>query len=586
MFDTSDRGGQQDFSIADKTKQDEQQIASLRRLLLGIDHQELQQLAALLDNKGLRSDFLAEVVSEALALRASRDNSVSQTLAPAITSALHDSIRDRPEVIANALYPVMGPAIRKSITETINSLFEGFNRALEDSLSPRSIGWRIDAMRTGRPYSEVVFLKTLLYRVEQVFLIHKETGLLIAQVAASTGVSKDADMMSGMLTAIQDFVIDSFEVDAAERLHTLKLGGLTILIEFGPDVVLAAAIRGSVPSWYVNKLVETQEHIQLMYRRQLAAFDGDSAVFNGLEPILRQCLDQQSASSVSKGPPWFALVASLLVAAVAAVFWYQQHQDQQRWAHFVEQVIQQPGVVVYDDRRSSKYLGALADAALELDTLTSEAAELGGQVVWKPFISTDDALVLARIHRSFELPGSLRLELKNGIVTLYGEASSDWIRQFRQSITLIAGVRGIMADHLDITDSAALQRQTLLQRINSTRLQFESGVAELSAQQRSRLGGLAREIQALQQLLSSTRQKLRVTLTGSADYTGDSSINIKLSKQRAANAVAALTDSGIDPAVIQADYSLNEYQPDKPAAELRVLTVAAVLYNPEEQSGP
>ena len=51
---------------------------------------------------------------------------------------------------------------------------------------------------------------TLVYRVEHVFLIHRHTGLLIANAASQDATSQDPQLVSSMLSAIQDFVRDSF----------------------------------------------------------------------------------------------------------------------------------------------------------------------------------------------------------------------------------------------------------------------------------------------------------------------------------------------------------------------------------------
>ena len=75
-------------------------------------------------------------------------------------------------------------------------MLENFNQLLEQSLSPKSLRWRFDAWRTGRSYSELVLLNTLEYEVEQVFLIHQETSLLIQHVYSEFAEKKDPDMVS------------------------------------------------------------------------------------------------------------------------------------------------------------------------------------------------------------------------------------------------------------------------------------------------------------------------------------------------------------------------------------------------------
>ena len=49
-------------------------------------------------------------------------------------------------------------------------------------------------------------LRSLVYRVEQLFLIHRKTSLSLLHVALDPAIAKDSDMVAGMLSAIQDFV--------------------------------------------------------------------------------------------------------------------------------------------------------------------------------------------------------------------------------------------------------------------------------------------------------------------------------------------------------------------------------------------
>jgi hypothetical protein len=98
---------------------------------------------------------------------------------------------------------------------------------LEQHLSWRSLQWRWESRRTGRPYAEIVVLRSLLYRVQQVFLIHRNTGLLLQCVTSPSAEGsqiRDPEMVSGMLTAIQDFVRDSVSGAEAENLEMVRMG--------------------------------------------------------------------------------------------------------------------------------------------------------------------------------------------------------------------------------------------------------------------------------------------------------------------------------------------------------------------------
>src|SRR5687768_1861837 len=119
--------------------------------------------------------------------------------------------------------------------------------SVEVSLSARGIKWRIESWRTGVPYAQVVIKHALVYRVEQAFLIHAESGLLIAHATAPGLKVPDADLISGMLSAIQDFVRDSFRPGEGATLRTFSVGDHTVQVEAGPMALVALAIQGEAP---------------------------------------------------------------------------------------------------------------------------------------------------------------------------------------------------------------------------------------------------------------------------------------------------------------------------------------------------
>ena len=223
----------------------------LRHLIVAPETEGLAAVEERLDNLEKRTEDVSEVVAEAIHMRrATGDQALADALAPTIQETLRESVRRDPHVLADALFPVMGPAIRKSITETLRSMLQSFNEALDNSFSARGIQWRIEAMRTGRPFAEIVMMHSLLYRVEQVFLIHRETGLVLNHLVAPTvaAQAQDPDLVAGMLSAIQQFVRDSFKSKDSESLASLNIGDLQVWVEESPNAILAAVVRGHAPA--------------------------------------------------------------------------------------------------------------------------------------------------------------------------------------------------------------------------------------------------------------------------------------------------------------------------------------------------
>jgi OOP family OmpA-OmpF porin len=270
---------------------DDGSMAELRSLLLGPAEAQIAEIHTRLKDPHRQLREVSRVLPAAVAVRSRADNELSEALAPTITNAIERSVRKNPQPLVDAIFPVMGPAIRKAIAAALNGMVQSLNQSMAHSVSVQGLKWRVEAWRTGKPFAEVVLLHTLLYRVEQVFLIHRETGLLLQHVAASNVAAQDADMVSGMLTAIQDFVHDSFNAPEGDQLETMQVGELTVWIEQGPLAILAGVIRGNAPQELRDVFRSTIESIHLQYYDALAEFSGDAAALEATRPLLEDCLE-------------------------------------------------------------------------------------------------------------------------------------------------------------------------------------------------------------------------------------------------------------------------------------------------------
>lgn len=271
---------------------DSDELNSLRTLILAPEQLEINELKERMDNPKIRAEELSRVIAEAIVIRASTDRKLATALLPTIEAVIRDSVKRDPKFLADSIFPIIGPAIRRSIAESLRAMVESMSNTLEYTFSWRGIQWRLESFRTGKPFAEIVLLHTLVYRMEQIFLIHKETGLVLQHVAAESVDLKDADMVSAMLTAIQDFVNDSFAAKEDSSLQNLNMGELTIWIEQGPRTILASVIRGNPPLELRTSLKEILENIEFEYNSALEDFKGDAAPFEPCKPDLLYCLTQ------------------------------------------------------------------------------------------------------------------------------------------------------------------------------------------------------------------------------------------------------------------------------------------------------
>ena len=155
-------------------KQDESEtLAELRQLLLGDELEKLDDISERLEVPENFSSVVGDILPQAMIKSASQGGELSEAMIPTVEEIIRLSIKKDIANFANALFPVIGPAIRKSISETIRQMMQSLNRTLEQSFSWKGLKWRIESMRTGIPISQIALLYGLVYRVEQAFFIHR-----------------------------------------------------------------------------------------------------------------------------------------------------------------------------------------------------------------------------------------------------------------------------------------------------------------------------------------------------------------------------------------------------------------------------
>jgi outer membrane protein OmpA-like peptidoglycan-associated protein len=525
----------------------------LRHLIIAPEQEELADIQERLDDRARRTQDVSSVVAEAIIMRRDQrgDPSLAQALAPSVQETLRESVRRDPHPLADALFPVMGPAIRKSISEALRGMLESFNQALEHSLSARGIKWRLEGFRTGKPFAEIVLMHSLLFRVEQVFLIHRHTGLLLNHVVARSVPTQDASMVAGMLSAIQQFVRDSFDSKKEESLDSLNVGELEVWIEEGPDAVLAAVIRGHAPADYRLTMKEALEEIQQRYSSALGEFKGDATPFLSAEELLSRLLAAQHREPAQARKPRAALAAIAIILLIIVGWAAYSTYLLWEWRQFLHAVRGQPGIVVISyDREGGRYhiqgfkdpLAADPNALLAEAGLDPKSAEFD----LAPYYSLDDAIVVQRARQLLHPPEGVTLSENHGELQVAGTASSQWISLVQERAPYIAGVTSVDTSRLH--NSHLLQLNSAKSAVESTILVFPIGRAELEPGQENLIAQTQKQIRDIVAQASRLGEQTTVELTGHSDSTGIEGTNMLLSQERADAIRAILIRGGVQAA--------------------------------------
>lgn len=467
----------------DKGHEDGDRLEELQRLLVGVEREQIEQLHDKLEVPENFSSQVGEVLPQAMLKSTARGSELSQVMVPVVEDILRLSIKKDIDKFADALFPVIGPAIRKSIRETFRQMMQSLNQTLEHSLSWQGVKWRLESARTGVPFAQIALLHGLIYRVEQVFLIHRDSGLLLCHLGQDDVPNQDPDLVSSMLSAINDFVGDSFEVEAERNLNSIEVGDISIWLEVGPDTVLAVAIRGEAPNHLRTSLQQTLEQLQHELSDALENFKGDTSQFEERQEILEDCLQAQyqgkpkeESPKQGKSPKLIIIVLSLIVLS-ALGYWlgselYRTHRHD---AHLAS-LDNEPGYVVTDSYYDDGVLivqGLRDPSSRRIESLlpgsSLQAAEVNHR--FKPYQSLDASFVERRARKILSPPAGVTLAFSDNMIRVSGIADLEWRQHLQSRVALIAGI-----DSYDDTALKTRFTESLLAPPPGVSMQLEAGV--------------------------------------------------------------------------------------------------------------
>jgi outer membrane protein OmpA-like peptidoglycan-associated protein len=555
-----------DLSLINESTKVDDELSKLRSLLLGVEPAKLNQLYDLLDNPQIRPEDISRLLPEAVILRSQQDKQLITAMISIVEEAIQVSVQQDENILAEAFFPVILPASRKAIASLLDEMMQSLNQSLEHSFSLKSLQWRLEAKRTGKSFAEIVLLRTLVYRVEQIFLIHKNTGLLLRHLVANQVTSQDPDLVVAMLTAIQDFIKDSFSVQKTDQLQSLRFGELQIWITEGPQALLAATIRGNPPQTLRLGLQAAIEKIHLKLSREMKDFAGDAEPFQVCQPYLESCLVSQyeSASKKSYKYAW----TFLGIMAIACGIWsFFAVREQLRWRAYLQELNSQPGIVVTDTKQQfGKYfISGLRDPlASDPHTLLQQTKLNPRKIVshWQSYLSLEPQLWIKRVNKLLQPPPTASLKIDhNGVLYAVGSAPRQWILATRKSWSVIPGLTQFQDQNLvesELNELALYQSQ-----IERETIFFPEGSQEIIPSELSKLNKVILAVKKLLSVAKYLEKNVRIQIIGHTNTTGTESRNAKLSQGRSKRVLSYLSSQEISTNQLQV-LGISSSQPLQP----------------------
>ena len=516
----------------------------LRQLLLEQERDRLDALQDSVRKATARFDRVPDLLADDIesSMREGKRSRLANVLSEATADSLEIAVRRRPHAVVQAVYPIIGPAIRRSLSDALRQMADDLDRALSDTFSPRALLWRWEAWRSGTPYAQVMLRHTTRYQVEHLFLIAPESGLLLGHLTASGLPALDADAVAGMFTAIQQFVRDSVTVDEdGGGIGSATVGGYRLAVSEGPDARLVAFVRGVPSSDFGTRLDQLNEELHARYGAQLGEAESVGLAGAGLlEQTQLDELNSRWATREGDTHPqrrqyvWIALaLAALALLTYAALGW--------RWSARVDAIRRHlsstPGLVLStldDSDRGRLRIEGLMDP-LANDPRTWLAQRYPGVEVemrTRPFVSLEPQLVQRRVAQTLRLPeAAVKAPDAQGMIRLTGSVPfPDWHRA-RATPLSTPGVTGIDYDGLSYPQKP--QIDAAIASIQSLGVPFLSGTVTPEVGWEKTLADMGRKLQALERTGTTSSIAFHMQTAGLTDEPGTLDQNRGLRQQRA-----------------------------------------------------
>lgn len=268
---------------------------------------------------------------EALEHRTSDPSELVAAISPLMGDIIRRKIQDNRAEMIETLYPIIGQLIGRGVAEAIRDLARAVDARMRTSLDLKTIWRRFQGRMAGIPDTALALRDALPFRVAELFLIHRESGLLLQYLTNEPETADQADLVSGMLTAIRDFARDAFGRGQEGQLDEIQYGTRRILVEASQHAYLAVVVDGIEPHGFRETMRQRIIAIENAFIGSLVRYDGDATRFATAEPDLTTLLVSStvdrpvSSTGLSAGQRRIVLglgvvlVLCLLVACVGSV---------------------------------------------------------------------------------------------------------------------------------------------------------------------------------------------------------------------------------------------------------------------------
>lgn len=356
----------------DRAEEANRELKELTQSEKAVREEMQTRLAAVFERAGSSDkleDSVAEIVDGALRkAEVTRHTQLASAIAPLVVRTVKTEIGNSKDELVEALYPMTGRMVKAYIASAMKDLANDINRRLE--ANPLMLRFR--SLTTGRSMAELAMADAQRLHVEELYLIRRGTGELLARWPRPEGddASSRDHVMSGILAAINEFSTEALG-DEGTALRQIDLGERQLYLRASPVYLLAAKCSGSAPQ-PVEALLDEAFLRTIEKLNEIDDRDEVPARSERLLPVLSEDLSQQIETEYEKipgvGPRHNPLKTLAWMAGIVVATWalwsafvnYRTEHTREIASRVISSIGELSG---YPVRLSVGYLGHTASVA-------------------------------------------------------------------------------------------------------------------------------------------------------------------------------------------------------------------------------
>ncbi|BAZ45219.1 hypothetical protein NIES4102_22370 [Chondrocystis sp. NIES-4102] len=504
--------------------------------------------SAITEKINLDPEAIAKAIAPEIALAIKEqirldEDAIATTLGPQMGKSIKTQIQLERDAMVDALYPVIGSTISKYMVEVVQDI----NSKVENALSFEGVQRKIKAKMQGVSEAELIFHESVGYQVLAVFLINKDSGVVIQEVQKDEEKHLNSDLIAGMLTAIRSFANDC--IASGSELDAIDYGDWQIPIEVAGYCYLAVVVRGEPSKKFRTKIRDVLGDIVLKHGQIIQDYEGNMATVPlEIKFMLEELIGVETNKPHKSASPATLLWLLAFILSMILVPWglvnHRARLAQQVESTVTTQLDAAPELSVYRLEPFVRKGILTVKGRVPSQDLQQQATTIIQAIATKNNLKLDNQILAVNVPTD---PKMTRAEIQR-LTRLFNQQSDTLIdTDYQASVVTVRGF--ILNPTQQQTISKALQQIPEVKQIiwqTSDRLpSIDQQIIFPLNNTKVDLKANQHKIKLISQFLKQYPQ-LNLKLVANWDRQGSLSINQKLAEERCNGVKTALVNQGVD----------------------------------------